>query len=69
MQNDLGCDISGNDWVGQDAAELLGDAQRIHHRHLQYTQGTVHMYMYMCVLHSLQHVYTVLVNVNVHVFK
>ena len=35
VENDLGSDASGNDWVGQDGAKLLCDVEWVHCHHLQ----------------------------------
>lgn len=35
VEDDLGSDISGNDWVGQDGAELLSNVERVYYCHLQ----------------------------------
>ena len=43
MKYDLGGDVCGNDWVSQDATELLHDAKRVYHCHLQCT-CIIHVY-------------------------
>ena len=37
VEDDLGSDVSGYDWIGQYGAELCCDVKRIHYRHLQTT--------------------------------
>ena len=39
VENDLGHDISGNDWVSQDATELLCNVQWINNCHLYRQRG------------------------------
>ena len=39
VENDLGHDISGNDWVSQDATELLCNVQWINNCHLYKQRG------------------------------
>ena len=34
VEDDLGSDVSGNDWVGQDGAELLSNVERVYYCHL-----------------------------------
>ena len=40
VEDDLGSDVSGYDWIGQYGAELCRDVERIHYRHLQTTTFT-----------------------------